>query len=392
MRAAVLCLVSAAACSPAARPKALSLEDHSVQPPRAAAHTAPSGSSATTPIPSTEAPDTGYPEAEEHLLDDGAEAEAPPAVTSAPAPHPLDGKTREELEALLVSDPTTLGSMSVGSTNGGSLFNGVQLPVDDRWVLADAANTWGTRETVDFLVQSISKVHERFPGTPPLHIGHISARRGGHLSPHVSHQAGRDVDIGYYYTDGARWYAFARASNLDRPRTWALVRAMISDSDVELILIDHSIQKLLEDYAREIGEDQAWLDSVFRGVPGKLPPIIRHANGHATHLHVRFFNPIAQETARRLAELMIRHKKMDAPVGYVQHKVKNGETLGMLARKYKTTVRAIQRANGLRSTKIRAKKVYMIPRPGQLKLPSRPLSVPPRRLPPTNPPSREARL
>jgi penicillin-insensitive murein endopeptidase len=64
----------------------------------------------------------------------------------------------------------------------------------------------------------------------------------------------------------------------------------------------------------------------------------------------------------------------------------------MLARKYRTTVRAIQRANGLRSTKIRAKKVYLIPRPGQLKLPSRPIAIPPRRLPPTNPASREASL
>jgi penicillin-insensitive murein endopeptidase len=68
----------------------------------------------------------------------------------------------------------------------------------------------------------------------------------------------------------------------------------------------------------------------------------------------------------------------------VRHVVKNGQTLGILARRYGTTVEAIQRANGLKGTFIKAKRVLNIPRPGQASAPPRlaPPVIPPRRLPP----------
>jgi len=337
-----------------------------------------------TTAPSTQAP-LEYPPPDDEPLDDGAEDDSTPiAESKAMPPHPLDGKSAADLTALLREDPAALGSMSIGSTNAGALFNAVQLPAGPHHTLVDAAHAWGTQETVDALLRSIARVDAQFPGADPLPIGHLSARRGGHLSPHVSHQSGRDVDVGYYYTTGGRWYARAQASNLDRERTWAFVRALITETDVELILIDHSIQRLLEDHARSIGEDPSWLDSVFRGVAGRLPPLIRHAKGHATHLHVRFFNPIAQETGRRMFELLVQKKLVEQPTSQIKHKVKPGETLGMLARKYRVSVQAIQRANGLRTTKIRAKQVYLIPlrqAPRVLGSP-RPVVVPPRRRPP----------
>jgi murein endopeptidase len=365
--------------------------------PLAAPLTAPSGSGSEVATPPASPPAVPeepiaapgereramYPPPDDEPLDDGLEGEAGEASAQAQRPHPLDGKTKAELEALLADNPAALGSMSIGSPNGGALFNAVQMPPGEHYQLVDPAHAWGTQETVDALLRSISAVERKFPGSGPLPIGHLSARRGGALSPHVSHQTGRDADVGYYYLNGGRWYARAHAKNLDRERTWTLVKALITDTDVDLILIDHSIQVLLEEYARSIGEDQAWLDSVFRGVPGKLPPVIRHARGHATHLHVRFFNPIAQETGRRLQEFLVRKRMVDPPVTHVHHKAKNGETLGMLARKYRTTIKAIQRANGLRSTKIRANKVYLIPRPSGLKSSPRPPSVPHRRRPPT---------
>ncbi len=149
-----------------------------------------------------------------------------------------------------------------------------------------------------------------------------------------------------------------------------------------MILIDVSIQRLLEAHARSIGEDPAWLDGVFRGVPGKLPPLIRHARGHATHLHVRFYNPVAQETARRLLVPMVRLHLIGAPVAHVRHRVKKGETLGMLARKYRTSIQAIMLANGLRSTVIRAGQSYLVPQPVKLRASPQPIRVPQRRVPP----------
>ena len=59
-------------------------------------------------------------------------------------------------------------------------------------------------------------------------------------------------------------------------------------------------------------------------------PIIRHAPGHATHIHIRFYNPIAQETARRCHSLLLAAKLTSAPQSYISHKVKKNETLGMM--------------------------------------------------------------
>jgi penicillin-insensitive murein endopeptidase len=217
-----------------------------------------------------------------------------------------------------------------------------------------------------------------------LYIGHISAKEGGYLKPHLSHQSGRDVDISFYYVDGsAAWYARAHQKNLDVPRTWAFVKALIEETDVEMILIDHSIQRLIREHALQSGEDAAWVEQLFRG-RGAERPLILHAPGHATHLHIRFYSPIAQETARRAYPHLVKHKRMTPPTSVIQHKVKKGETLGMLARKYRTTVQAIQRANGLKSTKIQAKKVYRIPRSGAAPYPVKnPLVIPARRRAPT---------
>ena len=137
------------------------------------------------------------------------------------------------------------------------------MPEGASWELVSPGLSWGTKETVDALAHAIDAVAARFPNTPKAFIGNISARQGGHLPPHVSHQSGRDVDLGYYLTEGHRWYATANRTNLDRARTWHLVRTLLADSDVDLVLIDLQIQRVLKTYALEIGEDPAWLDQVF---------------------------------------------------------------------------------------------------------------------------------
>jgi LysM repeat protein len=298
--------------------------------------------------------------------------------------HPLDRVSRGDLEKRLREAPEGLGSMSLGGPSGGALFNAVRMPESTRWELVASAHAFGTQETIDYLSRAIAKVHEVFPGSPKLFIGHISAERGGHLRPHVSHQAGRDVDISYFYLEGHRWYGRATAKNLDRARTWCFVRALITETDVEMILIDAYLQSLLREHALQIGEDPHWIQSLFLGADG-LPPIIRHAKGHATHLHIRFFNPIAQETARRLYPLLVRNNKITPPTQYLRHRAKEGETLGRLAKKYGTTIQAIQRANGLRKTLIRAGHDYLIPRSGGVRISTPAVAVPPRRLPPRAP-------
>ncbi|HET7540842.1 MAG TPA: penicillin-insensitive murein endopeptidase [Polyangiaceae bacterium] len=302
---------------------------------------------------------------------------------SAPLPHPLDGWSEERIERAVTSDLASLGSMSVGTPNAGALVNGVQAVASPWYSLVSPGSAWGTQETIDYLNLAVQTVHEQFPNTPPLALGDIGARHGGPLRPHISHQAGRDLDISFYYRDGTRWYARGTRDNLDFPRLWAFVRALIEKTDIDLILLDHGLQEPLKEFALSIGEDPAWLSQIFQG-KGALHAIIRHAPGHATHLHLRFWNPRAQETARRCYASLARHQLVRAPVQYTTHKAKKNETLGMIAKKYGSSVRAIREANGLRSNLIHDQAVYRIPLSGSgVRIPhAERVRVPARRPPP----------
>lgn len=322
---------------------------------------------------------------------DQVEAETPAAAEptyeeAQPAaeikPHPLKDYSQAELEALLLSDPEALGAASLGRASAGALYGASPMPASELWTIVNPRETWGTAETVGYLTHTITRVNELFPDSPPLNIGDISDRDGGHLRPHVSHQSGRDVDLGFYYTTDAKWYSHANSRNLDLARTWAFVKLTVTETDVHMIFVDRSIQALLREYALEIGEDEAWLDQVFGGPLSNLRPLVLHEDGHKTHLHVRYYNPIAEETGRRIYSSLIKHKVLSPPTYYVKYKVRRGDTLQKIAAKFKTSVASLKKANRLRSTRIFANRTYKIPRRGGVARVSTPVVVPSRRLPP----------
>jgi murein endopeptidase len=313
--------------------------------------------------PAEPAESPSAPSAEEPELVEDEGDEPAPAASLEPGqarPHPLDGWSQERIRKSVREDLRSLGSLSIGQPNAGALLNGRRAEASELFTPVDPQHAWGTEETLNYLAAAIRQVHERFPDSAPLSLGHISAARGGPLRPHVSHQAGRDVDISFYYLDSARWYLRATEKNLDLPRTWAFVRALVSETDVEMILIDHGVQAWIRRYALEQGEDEQWVDGLFQG-KGALRPIIRHAPGHATHIHVRFFNPIAQETARRAHGALVSEGVLPELVSYLRHKAKRGETLAKIAKKYNVSVPAIKDANGLRNSRIREQREYRIP-------------------------------
>jgi murein endopeptidase len=274
----------------------------------AAAFSAIAGAGATSWWESQPATEQSEIEGIAELPDDAEEAGdrswlTPPTLPEVNVVHPLAALDDLELEQLVLKDPTALGSMSVGAPNAGALYNGVLMPESPFWKLADPAHAFGTRESIDFVAHAITRVNEYFPGSPVLYVGDFSAPRGGKLRPHQSHQSGRDVDLGYYYSSGEAWYKRATSKNLDRPRTWALLETLLTETRVEYVFMDRSIQPLLKDYALAQGEDPEWLSRIFEG-PGNRDPIVRHRFGHATHMHVRFENPTAELTARRSYPLL----------------------------------------------------------------------------------------
>ncbi|UQA57727.1 penicillin-insensitive murein endopeptidase [Polyangium aurulentum] len=355
---------------------------------RPAAVRAPAAKVAPAPRPATAAeaadgPEEGDDEPDDEV-EDGEEAHDDASAEEAPRTSPLLALSGTELEARYRKDPGSVGPLSLGRPNAGALVNGVQMPKGEKWLLLDPACAWGTQETVDAIARSISKVAAEHPDTPPLPIGHISAKRGGRLSPHVSHQAGRDVDIGYYHNPPKTGFVRATADNLDLERTFALVKALVTETDLELLLIDTSVQRMLVKYGERRGEDEAWLDQVFQ-VRGKHPrPVIRHARGHGNHLHARFYNPLAQELGKRAQSFLVREKVAPAHVSQpsVTHRARSGDTLAILARRYGTTVEAIQAANGLKTIAIKMGRTYVIPVPKPVTPQKTHGKVPKRRLPP----------
>jgi murein endopeptidase len=287
--------------------------------------------------------------------------------------------TDDELKHLWKTDRAALGSMSIGFPDAGRIINGVQFPRDPRWTIVEPGKTFATQETVDYLKAALEEVHARFPDTEPLRVNHMSSKEGGWLRPHQSHQSGRDVDLAFYYKAGVNQRARAREQVIDPARNWALVRALVTQTDVQLILVDRRIQKVIYDHALSIGEDRAWVESLFND--GRRS-IVQHARRHRDHFHVRFFSPRAQELGRRIQPLLGEDEKVQQ---LVRHRIKKGDTLGRIARRYGVTVNAIRKTNHMKNTFLRVGRAIVIPVRAKscgrcATVPE--IVIPPRRLPP----------
>jgi murein endopeptidase len=283
----------------------------------------------------------------------------------------------DDLARRFLGDPTSLGSVSLGLTEAGRVLNAVPMPRGAAWSVVDDTRAYGTRELVEFLVAAATSVRARFPDAV-LRICHLSAKEGGWLRPHQSHQSGRDVDLGFYYRPGVDPGAPTRPreQELDPAKNWALVKALALETDVEFILVDQRVQRVLYDFALQAGEPRAWLDRLFLG-PETL---VRHAWRHRDHFHVRFFAPRSQELGRRLQPLLASRPEQNLLLVRVQP----GDTLGGLAVRHRSTVGLIQRANGLSSTQLPVGRTLKVPLLGPCtSCPVPPaVVVPPRVLPP----------
>ncbi len=288
--------------------------------------------------------------------------------------------TDPELARKFRDDPASLGSISIGFADRGRVINAVQMPEDPAWIVERPTYSYGTRETIDGLALVFRTVRRQFPDSAPARLSHLGARDGGYLRPHRSHQSGRDADIGFFYK-GDRFAprGAPRERLMDPARNWALLRALITETDVQLILVDRGIQNVLRRHALAIGENRVWLSKVFGG-------IVKHARAHRDHFHVRFYAPRSQELGRRLQPLLALRPEQNRTV----HVVRAGNTLNQIAARYQTTVAAVRRANRLQGRSLLRQGQHLIV-PLQAACTScalpPPVAVPPRLIPPEPLPS-----
>ncbi len=298
-------------------------------------------------------------------------------------PAALQAARGPDVNTKIPKDLSELGPLSIGHPHAGYLLNAAEMPRSPRWVLTVPSHGFGTRETVDQLQHCLNQVHDEFPGSHPVMLGSLSARFGGHLPPHKSHRTGRDADVYFFRKPGAQWSRAATEQDIDLPRTWALLRCFVTETDVEMILIVRRVQDWLEQYALSIGEPEAWIRDLFHDKkPGYKTALVRDVPGHVAHMHVRFVSAEARRNAVRVYDRLVNSGIVQLAGQAAKHEVVKGDTLSQLAERYGATVSQIQRLNGLDNTVIRVGQKLVIHKPVDLRGARDPVHVPARRLPP----------
>ncbi|MBL4685148.1 MAG: penicillin-insensitive murein endopeptidase, partial [Nannocystaceae bacterium] len=186
-------------------------------------------------------------------------------------------------------------SQSVGIASGGTLEGGVpMLDGPGRVLKMIPWKGWATAETVATLDRVLRRWAADESHDQPVLVGNMSARGGGKLPPHSTHQSGRDVDLGYLQKlpkgEELNWREMT-TRNLDARATWQLLKLLRATGKLEVVFIDSKIQKLLYEWARtEGGMSKAtlrhWME--YPRTPPVRNAIIQHVAGHVDHLHARF--------------------------------------------------------------------------------------------------------
>ena len=311
-----------------------------------------------------EAPDDGEPEEVITAVSDGGY-------------HYTNDLSDEELARRWVEDPKSLGSISIGFVEEGRMINAMPFPEGEAWTVVVPESCWTTQETADAIIGAARQVREWYPEGAPVRVGQVSGPEGGYLPPHISHQNGRDIDVGLFYPGPEPYRVKERETVMDVAMNWAFAKAILMHGDVQFILLDKRVQKVLYDYALAHGENKQWLDSLFHAGPRSA---FFHARKHRDHFHVRLFNPRAQELAHRLAPLMPRRPEQNVAF----YRVVKGDTLGGIAQKMGSSVSKLKAANHLSSSFLKLRQVLKVPLRGpctNCPVPSLAV-IPPRRVPP----------
>ncbi len=204
----------------------------------------------------------------------------------------------------------SMASEAVGSFNSGTLVDPECLQESGEGYMQlyrDVGHIWGTSEMIDMLEKTASEMKRNFPGKDRLQVEDISAKNGGDIDPHGSHENGLDVDLGYFKANGvehiptpASQYAPSMvngsqvSSNFDIQRNWELLKSLHRNGRVSRIFMDQTLKNEMCRYARSSGDFQA-NQKVLRS--------IRHVENHQDHMHVRLACSPSDRRCRDQGEL-----------------------------------------------------------------------------------------
>ena len=251
--------------------------------------------------------------------------------------------------------------------SSGFLKNPLTLPSTELYKTRESKNpkrgrNYGVPEMIFAIKSAVEAVHEAHPNTKRLVIGDLSRPSGGFFPPHLSHQSGRDADIGYY-TKGKyqpEYLMKIRAHQLDVERTWTFLHSFLKDDKVQYIFMDHRLQRPLYKYLKNKIKIPPRLLSKYISYPRRKGGIIRHLKGHADHMHVRFYAPQTLEAGK--AYLRKHGTRVVKPMP-VYYRIRRGDNLIKIARRFRikwTKLMKWNRLNRRRARRLRAGKRLIV--------------------------------
>jgi penicillin-insensitive murein endopeptidase len=194
-------------------------------------------------------------------------------------------------------------SASLGWPNHGALDRGRHLVASDSLrILPGRVLQWGTDELVGLIERAAARLKRRLQA--PLTVGDLSARAGGQIARHRSHQSGRDADLAFFARSvpprgggpsrsvpPVDYVVFDRNGlsldgtlRFDTARNWALVQALLTDPRVrvERIFVATTLRALLLQHARASGASSRVVTLAANTLvqPARVSP-------HDNHFHLR---------------------------------------------------------------------------------------------------------
>jgi len=187
-------------------------------------------------------------------------------------------------------EPVAAGAKSEGRPQMGRIRGSVRLPESPLYDIARPNWSWGSTHALFNLQIAIATFRRDSGYTGPVVIGSISRRGGRAFPPHSSHQSGRDVDIRLPLRPGMSECRNPHADEIDWPAAWRLLEALIATGEVEVIFLERPLQRRLYEVALRAGESERRLSDLIEWADDRRwsHAIVRHADGHDGHIHVRF--------------------------------------------------------------------------------------------------------
>lgn len=219
------------------------------------------------------------------------------------------GSKQDELEKKLPEkfrkSPYSLMSLSVGHPNDGFQLRAKRLKSSSYVRVRSSKLAYGHPALILMLKRTAKQIGRSARGSRLL-VGDISAKNGGHLSGHASHQSGRDADVAFYQLDAKdrpidakRMVAFdgngkakdGSGLQFDTYRNWLLVKSWVDDNRAGLshVFVSTPLRKRLLDFARN--------DKRYKSYVGKAAMLLKqpaNSSAHDDHFHVRISCPKRQ--------------------------------------------------------------------------------------------------